>query len=101
MDPPVDNRLSLPPIVPARCQTIDGNFMAQSARRVKQMLIVLREYKRGFPPRKSWAKYQITPEEYDEFERQLRDDDDLWGWVNDKVQFVLDSSDDCKLVASL
>lgn len=36
-----------------------------------------------------WVEFQLAKGEYDEIKRQLRRDKDLWGFVEDKIRFVL------------
>jgi hypothetical protein len=35
-----------------------------------------------------WREFRLGPGEYDEIERQLRQDEPLWGYVKDKIRCV-------------
>ena len=68
-----------PPIPPS---TADTKF----SRRVAAILRVFRDCKNGYPPTVPWTVYQLKSEEYEDLQRRLKDDVELWGYVDDTVR---------------
>jgi hypothetical protein len=62
--------------------TTDAKFSG----RVATILRVFEGCKNGFPPPVPWTVYHLNSEEYKELQRRLKDDVELCGYVDDKVQ---------------
>lgn len=71
--------------------TADAN--AKSSRRVATILRVFKDCKNGRPPKVPWTVYKLNSEEYQDLQHQLKDDSELWGYVDDTVRSVIDSFD--------
>lgn len=68
--------------------TADAN--AKSSRRVATILRVFKDCKNGRPPKVPWTVYKLNSEEYQDLQHQLKDDSELWGYVDDTVRYDYD-----------
>ncbi|KAF2473708.1 uncharacterized protein BDR25DRAFT_311908 [Lindgomyces ingoldianus] len=48
--------------------------------------------------REPWTEFQLSAGEYDEIERQLEQDEDLSGYVKDKIRYDYSTESDCLVV---
>jgi hypothetical protein len=56
---------------------------------VPRILALFRERKAGtYDERNLWTVFQLAVGEYDELERQLKQEESLWGYVEDKIRQV-------------
>ncbi len=67
-----------PPTLP-----LTGTKPATNATRILQ---VFRDCQKGTPPRSPWTAYKLNSEEYEELLDQLKHDELLGGFVEDKVR---------------
>ena len=68
-----------PPTPPLTADTkISGHIAA--------ILRVFEGCKNGYPPSVPWTVYKLNSEEYEDLQRRLKDDRELWGYVNDRVR---------------
>jgi len=56
------------------------------AARIAKILRVLRDCQNGAPPKSPWIGYKLNSEEYEELLDQLKHDELLGGFVEDKVR---------------
>lgn len=58
-----------------------------------RVIAFFREIKAGtYTTERSWIELQLVPGEYEEIERQLERDEDLWGVVQDKIRCVCEKT---------
>lgn len=62
--------------------TADAKFSG----RVAAILRVFKGCKNGYPPSVPWTVYKLNSGEYEDLQRQLKDDLELWGYVDDRVR---------------
>jgi hypothetical protein len=62
--------------------TADAKF----SERVAVILRVFKDCKNGHPPSVPWSVYKLNSREYEDLQRRLKDDVELWGYVDDKVR---------------
>lgn len=52
-----------------------------------RVIELFRQIGAGFPPDLGpWIEFQLEQGQYDEIERTLQEDEDLWGFVQDKIR---------------
>ena len=66
---------------------------AKTSGRVAAILRVFEGCKNGFPPSVPWTEYKLNSGEYEDLQRRLKDDGELWRYVNNKVRYVIDTID--------
>ncbi|TAQ83685.1 hypothetical protein B7494_g7995 [Chlorociboria aeruginascens] len=57
---------------------------------VAEILRVFKGCKNGHPPSGTWTVFKLNTGEYEDLQRQLKDDEELWGYVHDKVKYDYD-----------
>jgi hypothetical protein len=67
--------------------TGDGKFSA----RVEAILRAFKNCQNGYPPSVPWTVYKLNSGEYEDLQRRLKDDVELWGYVDDRVKSVMDT----------
>lgn len=76
---PPESIVNGPPTPPL---TTDAKF----SRHVATILRVFKGCKNGYPPSGPWTVYKLNSGEYEGLQRRLKDDVELWEYVNDKVR---------------
>lgn len=62
---------------------------AKISGRVAGILRVFKGCKNGYPPSVPWTVYTLNSEEYEDLQRRLKDDLELWRYVDDKVRYAM------------
>ncbi|KAH8726976.1 hypothetical protein GQ44DRAFT_758501 [Phaeosphaeriaceae sp. PMI808] len=63
---------------------------AKCSQRVTAILRVFKDHKNGYPALEPWTVYKLNSGEYEDLQRRLKDDVELWGYVGDKVRHDYD-----------
>jgi len=71
---------SIGPLTPP--STTDAKFSA----RVAAILRAFKSCQNGYPPSVPWTVYKLNSGEYEDLQRRLKDDVELWGYVDDRVK---------------
>jgi hypothetical protein len=77
------------PTPPTPPLTADTKFSG----RVAAILRVFKGCKNSYPPSIPWTVYKLNNGEYEDLQRRLKDDVELWGYVDDKVRYLMDTID--------
>jgi hypothetical protein len=62
----------------------------QTATSISRILAEVRRRKYGHhPSSEHWLGFPLNSDQYEEFDCQIRKDDDLWGYYDDKIRYVV------------
>ncbi|CAG8974029.1 hypothetical protein HYALB_00008578 [Hymenoscyphus albidus] len=75
---------SISPLTPP--STADAKFLA----RVAAILRAFKSCQNGYPPSVPWTVYKLNSGEYEDLQRRLKDDVELWGYVDNRVRYDYD-----------